>query len=60
MSAKDFETYSLGDFELKQGGTIPNAHIAYKTFGDSRNPAIIYPSWYSGCKTNQKVLALDR
>ena len=44
----DYETYSLGDWKLKNGGTIPDAHIAYKTFGDSNSPAIIYPTWYSG------------
>lgn len=47
--ADDYSTYNLGDFELKSGGKIPNAHIAYKTFGDPSLPAIIYPSWYSGC-----------
>ncbi|KAJ9652559.1 hypothetical protein H2201_009213, partial [Coniosporium apollinis] len=46
--ADDYSKYDLGDFELKSGGKIPNAHIAYKTFGDPSLPAIIYPSWYSG------------
>lgn len=44
----DYETYSLGDFNLKTGGTIPDAKLAYKTFGDSKSPAVIYPTWYSG------------
>lgn len=44
------QTYSLGDWELQSGQSIPNAQIAYKTFGDSKLPAIIYPSWYSGGK----------
>ena len=44
----DYETYSLGDWKLKNGGTIPDANIAYKTFGDSSSPAIVYPTWYSG------------
>lgn len=47
--ADEYSTYNLGDFKLKSGGTIPNAHIAYKTFGDSSLPAIVYPTWYSGC-----------
>ena len=46
--SKDFELYDLGDFTLKSGSTIPKAQIAYKTFGSSSSPAIIYPSWYSG------------
>ncbi|KAF2119886.1 homoserine acetyltransferase family protein [Lophiotrema nucula] len=48
MADNDFDTYKLGDFKLKSGGEIPNAFIAYKTLGDPSNPAIIYPSWYSG------------
>jgi hypothetical protein len=48
--AEEYETYKLGDFDLKSGGVIPDAHIAFKTFGDASLPAIIYPSWYSGGK----------
>ncbi|KAK6080075.1 hypothetical protein SCUP234_05431 [Seiridium cupressi] len=44
----DIKIFSLGDLKLQAGGEIPNAFIAYKTFGDSSNPAIIYPTWYSG------------
>ncbi|KAL0259670.1 polynucleotide adenylyltransferase [Diplodia seriata] len=29
----DYSTYKLGDFKLKSGGLIPDAFIAYKTFG---------------------------
>ncbi|KAF2488341.1 homoserine acetyltransferase family protein [Lophium mytilinum] len=46
--ADQFETFKLGNFKLKSGGEIPDAYIAYKTFGDPSLPAIIYPSWYSG------------
>src|SRR3954468_15200220 len=48
--ADNYETYKLGDFKLKNGGEISGAFIAYKTLGDPSLPAIIYPSWYSGCK----------
>jgi len=44
----EYKTYELGDFELKSGGVITKAKIAYKTFGDSSLPVIIYPTWYSG------------
>lgn len=54
--SSDYETFALGDWELKNGGTIPDAHIAYKTFGDSKNPAIIYPSWYSGLISDNEWL----
>lgn len=42
------QTYKLGDWNLQSGQTIPDAHIAYKTLGDPKSLAIIYPSWYSG------------
>jgi homoserine O-acetyltransferase len=48
MTENDFDLYDLGDLELKSGSILPKAQIAYKTFGDPKNPAIIYPSWYSG------------
>ncbi|KAJ6121042.1 hypothetical protein N7523_005322 [Penicillium sp. IBT 18751x] len=48
MSQEDYETYKLGDWELQSGEKIANAHIAYKTFGDPKSPAILYPSWFSG------------
>lgn len=46
--ADDYETYPLGDFALQHGGTLTDARIAYKTFGNPSSPAIIYPTWYSG------------
>jgi homoserine acetyltransferase len=48
---EDYQTYKLGTFSLKSGGEIPDAFIAYKTLGDPSLPAIIYPTWYSGCNT---------
>lgn len=44
----DVQTYKLGDWKLQSGKSIPDAHIAYKTFGDPKSPAVIYPSWFSG------------
>ena len=41
-------TYDLGDFKLQSGASLPGAWIAYKTFGDPKSPAVLYPSWYSG------------
>ncbi|KAI9740620.1 MAG: hypothetical protein M1818_004584 [Claussenomyces sp. TS43310] len=46
--ASEVQTYSLGDWKLQSGETIPSAFIAYKTFGSPSLPAIIYPTWYSG------------
>jgi homoserine acetyltransferase len=44
----EVQTFKLGDWKLQSGETIPDAFIAYKTFGDKSSPAIVYPSWYSG------------
>jgi homoserine acetyltransferase len=48
--AKDetFETFPLGDWDLQSGEKIYDAHIAFKTFGDSKLPPIVYPTWFSG------------
>lgn len=48
MSQPDYETYKLGDWELQSGERIADAHIAYKTFGDPKLPAVVYPTWFSG------------
>ncbi|EJD52177.1 alpha/beta hydrolase fold family protein [Auricularia subglabra TFB-10046 SS5] len=42
------KTLQLGDFELKSGEVLLNAHIAYATFGTPDKPAIVNPTWYSG------------
>ena len=49
MSKTDYDSYALGDWHLQCGAALSNAHIAYKTFGDPKAPAIVYPTWYSGC-----------
>ncbi|KAK3061375.1 hypothetical protein LTR53_019803, partial [Teratosphaeriaceae sp. CCFEE 6253] len=60
-TSSNYETYALGDFKLKSGGTIPNAHIAYKTFGDPSSKAIIYPTWYSGdIASNEWLVGEDK
>ncbi|KAK1144623.1 hypothetical protein N8T08_004926 [Aspergillus melleus] len=48
MAQPDYETFKLGDWELQSGETITDAHIAFKTFGDPKSPAIVYPTWFSG------------
>jgi homoserine acetyltransferase len=49
MPGQDYETFNLGDWALQSRSVLPDAHIAYKTFGDPSSPAIVYPTWYSGC-----------
>ncbi|KAK2630386.1 hypothetical protein QTJ16_001206 [Diplocarpon rosae] len=42
------QTFKLGAWKLQSGQSIPDAEIAFKTFGNPKLPSIIYPSWYSG------------
>lgn len=48
MTQQDYEIFKLGDWELQSGEKILDAHLAYKTFGDPKSPAIVYPTWFSG------------
>lgn len=50
--ANDYKTYKLGNFKLQSGETIPDAFIAYQTFGDSSLPALIFPTFYTGRKSH--------
>ena len=41
--------FALGDFRLESGVVLPNAKLAYATFGTlnaQRDNAILVPSWY--------------
>ena len=47
----DYETFELGDVALRDGATLREAKLAYKTFGalnEDKSNAIVYPTWYSG------------
>ncbi|KIW40714.1 uncharacterized protein PV06_07891 [Exophiala oligosperma] len=57
----EISTYSLGDFALQSGETIPGAFIAYRTFGSPSNPAILYPTWFSGLiSDNEWLVGTDK
>ncbi|KAJ9605783.1 hypothetical protein H2200_009632 [Cladophialophora chaetospira] len=59
--SQDYQTYDLGDFSLQSGASIPAASIAYKTFGSASNPAVLYPSWYSGLiSDNEWLIGSDK
>jgi homoserine O-acetyltransferase/O-succinyltransferase len=45
------EMFQLGDFELDGGDTLPDAQIAYTTYGelnDARDNVIVWPTWFTG------------
>lgn len=48
--------FQLGTFVTQAGEEIPEAYIAYKTFGSPENPAIVYPTWYSGAIADNEWL----
>ena len=48
MARPEHETYGLGDWQLQCGSTLKDAHVAYRTFGNPKSPAIVYPTWFSG------------
>ncbi|KAI1815015.1 homoserine acetyltransferase family protein [Poronia punctata] len=52
----EYKTFHLGDFALQSGKILENAFIAYKTFGNPKNPAIVYPTWYSGLISHNEWL----
>ncbi len=55
----DYELYELGTIQLQRGGTIPNAVLAYKTYGqlnDTKSNVIIYPTWFTGFIENNEWL----
>ena len=48
---QDYETFDLGAVTLQGGATLPDAKLAYKTFGElnaDKSNAVVYPTWYSG------------
>ena len=47
----DYEVFDLGDVVLREGATLRDAKLAYKTYGtlnEEKDNVIVYPTWYSG------------
>ncbi|KIP08112.1 hypothetical protein PHLGIDRAFT_117538 [Phlebiopsis gigantea 11061_1 CR5-6] len=47
--------YHHGRFSFA-GGSVPNAFTAYRTYGDAKNPCIIFPTCYGGKLDSQLYL----
>ncbi|PFH55323.1 hypothetical protein XA68_18574 [Ophiocordyceps unilateralis] len=57
----DYDSYPLGDFPLDSGEVLPSASLAYKTYGDSSLPCIVYPTWFvSAIGDNEWLMGPDR
>lgn len=56
--------FPLGDIELTYGGKLPNAKLAYATYGklnSAKNNAILFPTCYSGVQLdNSWMIGKDR
>jgi len=47
----DFKTWVAGDLELQSGEVLPNARLAYKTYGElnaNRDNVVVLPTFYTG------------
>lgn len=50
-----YEYYQVGEFELEEGGVIPQLQLAYRTYGtlnEQKTNAILVPTWFSGTSKN--------
>ncbi|MET0069177.1 MAG: alpha/beta fold hydrolase [Candidatus Thiodiazotropha sp.] len=62
-----YNIYDLSDFDLEEGGAIPNCQIAYASFGKlnaAKDNAIIFPHMFSGTSKHMEIyvgegMALD-
>ncbi|MEH6455101.1 MAG: alpha/beta fold hydrolase [Cocleimonas sp.] len=47
----DYQIYDLGNFDLQSGQSLPNAQLAYKTYGalnEAKNNVVVLPTFYTG------------
>ncbi len=51
--------YRHGRFALT-GGTLADAITAYKTYGDPKNPCIVFPTCYGGKLDSKLLNSVDR
>jgi len=48
---QDYEIFDLGRVELQRGGVLPDAKLAYKTYGElspERDNVVVIPTFYTG------------
>lgn len=47
----DYKIYELGNFHFQSGESLPNAQLAYKTYGElnaEKNNVVVLPTFYTG------------
>ena len=55
-------THPLGNFPFADGSTVPDAHIAYTTYGtlnDARDNVIVWPTWFTGTHDDHEWMIGD-
>lgn len=64
MSANEYDMFHLGDVTLQSGVTLPNALIAYKTYGTlnaQKSNVIVNPTWYAGTHVdNERMIGVGK
>ena len=59
-----YDLFSLGDVRLQSGQVLPDAQLAYKTYGTlnaEKSNAILLPTFYTGThKRNEGFFGADR
>src|ERR1044071_9466450 len=59
LSRADYEVFELGDVALQCGGRLPDAKLAYKTYGTlnaARDNAVLLPTFYAGQHPDVEVM----
>ena len=54
---EDYSIYSLGDVTLQSGAVLPDARLAYKTYGvlnKEKNNTVLLPTFYTGSHTRNE------
>ncbi len=57
-----YKIYNIGDFELEEGGKIPECKLAYVTYGElneSKDNAILVLIWYSGSNKSMEPYRVE-
>jgi homoserine O-acetyltransferase len=55
----DYDVFALGDVALQSGITLPQAKLAYKTYGKlaaTRDNAVLMPTYYGGRHINNEAM----
>lgn len=62
MSTTPHKIFDLGDYKLDGGVTLPNAKLAYATYGKinaARDNVIVFPTWFTGTHADLEWLIGD-